>query len=309
MFRRIADDVFLVPVYGEEELPLLRLEFDVTCACFPEFNQGAMNGEPYVLGAFGAFGNPASFHNPFVRQVRGVIHDKALAALVTTVHEPARFHQLMDRMCIRRAGTAYQGESWHRDVVSGLDALPSDRIWGGWINFDGSDQLFRCVPGSADAIGAGFARAEQPPAESQVTIKVPPGWCILFRQDILHCVIRLKNLRDSYRLFVGFRVTTSSEPLYDVMDVVTRQSIPFLPSGQKPPMFSAMHDSALLHRITIPWSEKCIDPMYTMPRIVRGEPKFVVPRFFRMGLDFYGAKYPEYSPEEIEVLLPRTITI
>jgi hypothetical protein len=300
MILQIADDLFLVSVIDEEDLAPIRRQFDDTSQDFPEFLDGATL---YVLGAFGAYGNPASFHNPLVRILRKIVHPRALKAIRRVTEDGVNVHQLFDRMCLRKAGTAYQGESWHRDVVTGLASLPSDKIWGGWLNLGPSQQSFRCVPGSAMAVGAGFARAEEPPADQQRTIWIRPGQMILFRQDILHAVTSVKYPEDSYRLFVGFRTTISMDPLYDVMGIVHDMTSPPLPSGQMPPMFSAMHDSALLHRITIPWSDNSIRPEFKQPRNVRGEIKSVVPRFIRRGVDVY----PEYTHDDISIMMPRPL--
>jgi hypothetical protein len=49
-------------------------EFIDTVKSFPEFHQ---NGElPLcVLGGFGAFGHPSSFHHPFVKKIRQQVFD------------------------------------------------------------------------------------------------------------------------------------------------------------------------------------------------------------------------------------------
>ena len=53
-----------------------------TLAGFPEFVQdGKKPLEMYVMGGFGALGNPASFHNPFVRKLRNWIMHMAITQL------------------------------------------------------------------------------------------------------------------------------------------------------------------------------------------------------------------------------------
>ena len=308
MFTRVASDIFLVHVFHARELADARAGFDAAARSFPEFNQDIFGADDvYVLGAFGAYGNPASFHNPWVRHLRGKIYPLALEALRTVAEPGERFHQLFDRMCLRRAGTAYSGEGWHRDICSGLNSLPSDKIFGGWVNLDDTPQLFHAVPNSARAVGQGFSREEQPEQHQQRSVVIPAGWMVLFRQDILHSVAKIKNSHNSYRLFVGFRLTTSEQPLYDVAKIVEEQAVPKLPSGQDPPLFSKNHNSCLLHRITVPWSDRLLKDFMKQPRSIRGEHKLVVPMVVRHGLRHYGVPYPGYTQQEVEVLLPRAI--
>lgn len=304
--RYLADDVILVPIFSEFDVVGQRIGFVDACHNFPEFKNG-----PYVLGAFGALGNPASFHCPWVRNIRDYAYHYAVAALRNRMEPGERFHMLFDRMCIRRAGTAYQGEGWHRDVCEKLNSLPSDKIWGGWINLDLQDQVFTCVPDSSDDphVGAGFAKADTPPDHMVRQIKVPSGYMVLFRQDILHTITKSRFFENSYRVFVGFRITTSDQPLYDVMDIVTNQKVPPLPSGQMPSMFSANHDSCLLYKQTIPWSDAAVHDIWKQERTIRGGTVVrVVPRFIRRGLlEVLGMTYEKYSEEEIKQLLPHFI--
>ena len=289
----MADDVIVVPCVRQEILGDQRTNFLLTCKEFPEFKQGT---ERYVLGSFGALGNPASFHNNWVRQIRCGAYKKALQ--VIPVGEDEKFHMLFDRMCTRQAGTTYQGEDWHRDIAS--NSLPGDKVWGGWINFDETNQVFTCVPGSSDDhhTGTGFSKDNPPPRHMVARVQVPPGYMILFRQNILHCITKTKSDHDSYRLFVGFRTTTSNQPLYDVVDITTRQSCPPLPSGQMPPMFSANHDSCLLYKHTIPWSDNAVQDPWKEERTIlkTGKSVRVVPRFIRKGLfEVIGLGYLQYS--------------
>lgn len=309
---RVASDIWLLPVFAADELPLMRDGFDAAARSFPEFNQAAFGpNDVYVLGAFGAFGNPGSFHNPWVRALRQRIHPVAREALRNVAQPGELFHQLFDRMCLRKAGTAYSGEGWHRDVCFGLNSLPSDKIFGGWVNLDNSPQLFHAVPNSAERVGQGFAIEEQPAPEEQRSVVVPSGWMVLFRQDILHSVAKVRNSQNSYRQFVGFRLTTSDQPLYDVAKIVEEQAVPRLPSGQEPALFSKNHNSALLHRITVPWSDRLLNEIVKQPRLLQGSSArrihSMVPRVLRHGLRHYGAMYPGYTQQEVEVLIPHAI--
>lgn len=312
---RFSSDVIVCPVIAASELADERSRFDDATRSFPEFT--GVPEEPLVLGAFGALGNPASFHNLWARRMRMTLQPIAVSALRTTISSDANIHQLFDRMCIRRPSTEYKGETWHRDVCKGLPGLvASDKIWGGWLNLDDDYQIFTCVLGSSEnhVGGSGGFQAAGVPSEDQVSVvHVPPGHLILFRQDILHCISKARFRQRSYRLFVGFRVTTSEHPLYDVASIVANQMVPPLPSGQAPAMFSANHDSCLLYRQTIPWSDKAIKDIFKEDRVIRASGKLVrmVPRFIRRGLtwgigeDFVDLRYPEYGPLEIDIMVPR----
>ena len=310
---RLASDIWLIPVLTAEELRGARDGFDAAARSFPEFNQAAFGpGDVYVLGAFGAYGNPASFHNPWVRALRNKIHPLAQEALRTAAQPGELFHQLFDRMCLRPAGTTYSGEGWHRDICAGLNSLPSDKIFGGWVNLDDSPQVFRCVPGSSADIrvGQGFAMEEEPAPERVRDIIVGAGWMVLFRQDILHSIPKVRQSFNSYRLFVGFRLTTSEQPLYDVDKIVAEQAVPKLPSGQDPSLFSKNHNSCLLHRVTVPWSDRLLNAFVKQRRLLDNGVRRIhamAPRVMRHGLRHYGVAYPGYTQQEKDVLLPHAI--
>lgn len=314
MFR-YSGDVIVCKVLEASELASERLRFDNATRTFPEFTFNSPD-DPLVLGAFGALGNPASFHNVWVRRMRLTLHPFGVNAIRTTMAPDEKIHQLFDRMCIRRPSTEYKGETWHRDICKGLPGLlPSDRIWGGWLNLDDVDQHFTCVLGSSDddLNGAGGFAAVGAPSDDQVSvIPVPPGHMIVFRQTIRHCITKVKFRQRSYRLFVGFRVTTSDHPLYDVAAILANQSVPPLPSGQAPTMFSANHDSCLLYRQTIPWSDRAINDIFKEDRLIRATGKVVrmVPRIIKCGLfwengsDFVDLRYLEYDPHEMDIMVP-----
>jgi len=70
--------VVIIPVIKKEEIPGIRKEFINTLRNFPEYIRSPENPDKdskgnqllYVLGGFGALGNPASFHNDLVRNIR-----------------------------------------------------------------------------------------------------------------------------------------------------------------------------------------------------------------------------------------------
>lgn len=62
-----TDGVTVIPIMEQTETDLFRRAFQ-ECS-FPEFEPHTAT-QPYVMGAFGAYGNPSSFHNPYIRTLR-----------------------------------------------------------------------------------------------------------------------------------------------------------------------------------------------------------------------------------------------
>jgi len=184
----IRDGVVVIPLLDKRETTLFRESFVAAQLKFPEFLHDAEAEKlPYVMGGFGGYGNPSSFHNAFVRTLRlytvrpMVKFFKRLAKRLNTdnpIYEPSPmdangkwfFLMVPDGMCLRPKGSSVSSESPHRDlnpqIVTPLEtnnaqnALkeflpnPYDYVFGGWINLDDSDtgresnQYFSCVKGS-----------------------------------------------------------------------------------------------------------------------------------------------------------------
>ena len=168
-------------VYSDEELQHIEEDFDDAYRSFPEYQRSLDNpnvtsgGDPicYVVGGFAAAGNPASFHNLFVRELRG----KAAAALRELVLTPMmgnmldsdlkktlRVTTMPDRMMNRAAMLTPTPEAWHRDVAASFaNVSPLAVVLGGWVNTSNHDQYFSTVPGSH--LGVRFADLERGFAE------------------------------------------------------------------------------------------------------------------------------------------------
>lgn len=302
MFSRIASDVVIVPIFAAGELADVRRRFDEAVLTFPEFHHppaGSGVRYPYVPGSFGAFRNPANFHCEFARAMRARIHEPAKAAIGESGKS---FAQLFDSLRFLLAGMQFQGESWHRDSHP-----MGGTIWGGWVNMDDHAQIFRCVPDSTSATGRGFGAENEPPAHLQRDISVPPGSMILFRQDILHCIIKSKMAYNSYKMYVGFRISEQLDAIYDAEHIIAEQRSPPLPSGEIPAMYSLNHNSCLLYSHTIPWSECIVQDWIKEPRMIGGEEMFICPRHIYRGLVWYDLAYPAYSPEDIAIMTPQMI--
>ena len=163
LFRGAA----IIPIFPQEDIPELEKNFDEACLSFPEYLRDpsnlSLNPEKqsmlYVLGGFGALGNPASFHNPFVRSVRSVANTVIREELFTKIAksypdkdygEKLRTQVLIDRMMLRPAMQEPVAEAWHRDIADKkvADIKKGDIIFGGWVNTSTQMQGFSFIPGS-----------------------------------------------------------------------------------------------------------------------------------------------------------------
>lgn len=123
-------------------------KFMSTLGSFPEFNEHAKKTNSYVLGGFSALGNPASFHNMFVRDLRFKLHIELYEILFKHILKKYPEHYLeniIDRLLFRKQGIAPTKESWHRDDSS---SDPDDLIFGGWINLNDEPHKFSCIKGT-----------------------------------------------------------------------------------------------------------------------------------------------------------------
>jgi hypothetical protein len=255
----LKNGVVVIPFLDAKNLPNQRAFFHLAIDTFKEY----IDVTHPVLGGFAAFGNPSSFHNVFVRQLREGVYEhvknKLLRPYAQKVNLELRSEMLFDRMLLRRQGQNPTAESWHRDVCvkpPKSNLTKGDDILGGWLNLDNDNQFFSCVPGSHKDISLydltdGFATfpKDQTPvlqAHSQ-KILIPPGHLVIFYQYIAHEVLANKAKHDMYRLFHGFRLTMSDKALFEEdyarRRVFEDQAVPRLPSYQLPAMYSKNHQS------------------------------------------------------------------
>jgi hypothetical protein len=339
--------VVVLPMLTPDELKRARHEFITTMQTFPEYKRSSQNldqtpdGHPlvYVLGGFAAFGNPASFHNPFVRRMRLKMKQGVSTLFRTIIQNKYRdsattgLQLVPDRMMYRHKSQAPSAESWHRDVTPSTSLLPGDEVYGGWLNLDlTQDQYFSCIPGShlgidPKSLKSGFAslspEAVAVIAPHKTKIRIPPGHMVIFPQYILHEVVSTKAKYNMMRLFQGWRTTTGNDFLFPSMkDRLSEQGILPLPSGQEPPMFSANHGSFFRRKkfspipslkswkvSTIEWSEETFksEGPDGMPITLPDGDQRLVPRWMR-SLEYYGLPmYESYNKEELDAYLPTKI--
>ena len=295
-------------------LPQLQKEFRETCQRFPEFKDAPLARPPFVLGGFAALGNPASFHNPCVRKVRQWCH-AAVVDCLRHLADGRRLEQTVDRMMYRVKGTGPGRESWHRDEAP--LARDDDITFGGWINLDSSPQYFSCAPGShcktGTGSGSGFARQTKAQVEKALRdhppekVEVPPGCILLFYETILHEVIGSKKKEDSIRLFLGWRLTHDTKPLYPSnIDIMRGFGVPRLKSGQFPPMYAKLHWTnhlKILHDFSKRLIEPCLSDRF---RPADGTTHRVVAQIQPSLNDMRVAtSFSRYTQDELDLFVPR----
>jgi len=207
----------------------------------------------FVLGAFGAFGNPASFHSKEIYALRYILFHK-LKFLFKNIDPRRKLEMLFDRLAIRREGANVSGESFHRDTCSLMST--DDNIYGGWINLDDTEtQYFSCVPGTHTCAGrGGFERIEGDYKDTKIKLPVKPKQVLIFNQNIIHEIFKQKIKKTNVRLYLGWRHTYSDLPLLsdpkdpqkNINKILSEQIVPVLPSGDVPFMYSKQHPG--LHR-------------------------------------------------------------
>jgi hypothetical protein len=226
----------------------LRQEFITTCRNFPEYSQSVENNQ-YVIGGFAALGNPASFHNEFVRKLRQwALHE------VLHVFRPLRngrkLEQDIDRMLWRIHNLQPSAETWHRDEAK--TASEDDDVFGGWWNLDSKPQYFSCVFGTHHKTQGfkGFAKISKEEAkiyknlqkERGGIVEIPPGCIMVFYENLVHEILAKKAPKEgNIRLFLGWRLTNLPNPLISNLDkLLEDQAVVPLKSGQIPWMWATM---------------------------------------------------------------------
>lgn len=304
--------VCVVPVLTKKELKCYHDMFYKELQQFLEYLHHKDN--LYVLGAFGALGNPGSFHNKTVRTLRIRLMFSIIPLLskyLSKLKGKYLIEQLIDRMSIRKKNTKLSKESWHRDISTNI--RKDDIIFGGWINLDITNiQKFSCVKGTQilneSEMKKGFAKIDKKEHsilnKKKSIIEIPPGHQIIFYQNIIHEVLSIKQTVESIRLYSGWRLTKQSLPLMDLSQRFKDQAIIPLPSGQLPPMYSANHMS-LFKAQTIKWSKETFLSKLLEKKIGSDKIKYtIIPRFMKSLKDMNLFLYPEYSKSEISIYTP-----
>ena len=267
----------------------------------------------FVMGAFGALGNPSSFHHPQVRQLRLNIFNHIKPYLQEQFPEHY-IECLPDRFCIRNPDTSLSSESWHRDISNVHNKTQTrtghddDVIYGGWINLDKNNtQYFSCVPYThTDTTNeGGFAKIKkEEAAQAQYKAKrekiaIPPGHMLIFNEKTVHEVSPTKQKTKSYRLFMKYRLTRERQPLFpNNRQVAIDQGVFPLSLAQNPPIYGKLH--------AVNWKPR----LETFSQNIRPEfmdkksPYVRVQRFMSSLVDVQYELFPPYTEEELAILTP-----
>ena len=307
--------VIKLPWMTMNKIEQIQLDFDNTLKEFREFKEGAND---YIMGGFAALGNPSSFHNQLVRRLRM----NAMADLIPLFKEYIsrlddstswKLEQNIDRMMYRLKGRTPSAESFHRDEA--VNAEDNDKIFGGWINLDKTDQYFSCVPRTHTEVQghAGFAPIkdkEDIEKYKKMTkkIKIPPGSIMIFYENLVHEVLGNKAKQTMYRLFTGWRITQSNESLIGndkLKELLTSNSIIPLKSGQQPPMYAKLHWTNWLKKL-IPFTENNILDEFTENRLRKSDNTEykVVQKYMKSLKEMNKPLYEAYDENEINMYIP-----
>jgi hypothetical protein len=227
----------IIQIFTPEELVEKQRLFLKTEEAFPEFDQNFIQKWrlPYVLGGFAAYGNPSSFHNSFVKNLRKLVKEKVIKNGVFKRYlkrinkNPSSYKMelLFDRMLHRYGTQKPNAESVHRDITPPTHLHVGDVVFGGWLNLSHEPQSFSCVPAShlpchvapdtRDKPDAGFMKLKDDEIikfrNLLESVSVPAGHLLIFNQTMVHEVVS-KPAGEQMRLFMGWRLTTSEDLLF-----------------------------------------------------------------------------------------------
>jgi hypothetical protein len=308
----------VIPFIPSDEIESTRARFLATARGFPEF-QNVEALFQFVAGGFSALGNPASFHNPFVREMRQKAYETHRELFKGS---GLNGHALFDRMMLRPADKKPTPESWHRDVTPGIGV--NDTMYGGWVNFDSLAQSFSCVPSSHnDAKGnaVGFAKIKSVTQlkrckDEKTVVEIPGGHMIIFHQNLIHEVIAKALDHHQYRLFTPFRTTPGTDvlsccSLYDT--AILDQGVPKIPSGQRPKVWPNANwnypgqrpklEAFSTHIKDVACHQKQLLTDLTVP------PMRIAVQEMRSLRDLQLSMYPDYTDAERAIFVPHSLSI
>lgn len=271
-----------------------------------------------VGGGFAALGNPSSVHNTPVRDIRARCMLKVIPVLGELLKQEKlkgyNLEQLFDRVLLRTVNERATAEAWHKDESP--SASPEDIIFGGWINLDVKQkQYFSCIKGTHRLLNGnpkkGFTKfskeeiVELKNHRNKVRVVIEPGDILLFNQTITHEVVSKKASYNILRVFLGWRLTKDTTPLYglsNLIETIEEQGMFPLKSDQQPPMYPSLWNCNWSERLAA-WS--LIFKSDILVKRKRAGVDFVsIPRVLKslqqMGLPLYD----DYSENEIAMYIP-----
>lgn len=280
----------------------------------PEFKEGQVHDGPLALGAFQGLNFASSWHNPIVRRMRLLLHERMrpqiLAAGFLEHHNLQYLHQNPDRMMIREPKTAVSKEMWHRDSLCQL-------AFGGWINLDApgsAPQRFICVPGThlgVEITPCGFAPINDAELTRQYfkteqVFLIQPGQAVLFYSHIIHRIASSSGVPNkTMRLFQSWSFSDSPIPIVQDLEKRLEQQahIP-LPSGQHAPMYPMAYINyfEVNEKRLVNYAGRLIPKMRTTYTHKKTGRSVSIPVRLPPSLAALEKLYPGYSEEEKKIL-------
>lgn len=308
--KSIVDRGYAVVDVGKYNLPRIRNKIDEEIGNFREYRD---EYDRAPLGGFAAYGNPSSFHNRTVRTLRMLAY-KNIAPILDALKPDPSFKKeaIIDRLMVRPVGASPSAESWHRDEAN--NAQENDIVLGGWWNFDDCSSYLSCVEGSHKGVKGhdGFVRFSKEEgvqfSSRKIRVEVPKGHILLFNENLVHEVMARKLKYQSYRLFLGWRITNATEPLdaHLLVKLQTQAAIQ-IKSGQEPPMWAKLHWTNWVEKLdtfSLNFKNICRSDMTVKTGKNAGKTYNIVHRHME-SLEHYGfEKYLPYKTSEIDILLP-----
>lgn len=339
----VYNGVTAIPVPGlqtQGQRRQARADLQDTIAHFPEFNPEyvALEGEPLVWDGMGALGTPSSFHNPFVRHLRLQVHmlvwevmqfmvQLPTVPMCPLVKDKVNFCQEVDRLMVRPAGCKPPAREWHYDPVNPdfkpRPNAPQDMLFGGWLNFDDVPHTFPCLVNELTTkdISGALARHERgsmgalhDPRQalllSPTAFSVPPGHLLVFANCVLHAVEAETKAYCQHRLFMGWRLTFSSQPLCASLDKQLDTMAPVtLKTGEAPEVYSPeekrRHPDKVLEFLQRAFTPQVLHSLHSRKQGSRGH--LPSPRFPSLKTLHLEDAYKPYTKVEKDILHPHPL--
>ena len=248
--------VTIFRVFSEAELKVRNAAFLDMVRSYPEFSSSS---DHPVMGGFGAHATPSSYHHPTVQTMRMELYMRFYSHFMPAVAKMEGYsywHMLFDRVCTRGPlSGAMTAESWHFDHCDDTvnSNLAEKQLTGGWVNLNvDKDQYFYGLKGkfgTAYMEGGKYRplpKALHPEFEAcwlaqGGPIRVPPGYLICFKPELVHKVNPGKTPELGIRLYLGSVMTKVERPLYNFgRREIEANLLGFTGSGQRPPTWAAM---------------------------------------------------------------------
>lgn len=300
----ITDGVMVIP--SNIAVPHLESLFLRSVSQFPDMQLAP--GAALVGGGFSALGNPYSFHNPQVRELRKIYIAAVRPVLRTVFPNAVNIENLICRTVYRQAKVAPSAESWHRDAPDNPVDFRNDTICGGWFNTSPDTQYFSCVLGShirpegAD-IAVGFApipKTEHAAMKASSTlVAIPPGHILIFNENIAHQVLGRKFKHKIMRVHMGFAVTARTTPMVQGIEtkLKTGAVIP-LKSGQFPAMWPKLYFVNWFDKLQA-FSDGIQNPLCKTDVVRKGIIHHGIVRRFLPSLQELGVEFEPYGADEL----------